>query len=597
MKQIRHIIILICITAILTPAAFAEKRALVIGNGAYKDFPALPTPVNDARAMASTLGDLGFSVIKKTDVTHQEMEQAVRDFGMRLRKGDIALFYFSGHGSELDGFNYLVPVKSGIISGYEVKFKAVPAEMVLGEMENSGTQVNIIILDACRNKPPKGGKKSLGQGLARMDAPVGTFIAYATAPGTVAWTGRDDKSIFTKHLVKAMKTPGLKIEDVIKKVRKSVVAETSGKKRPQVPWQSSCLMGDFYFAGSSGAVIVTPKKETSLTVRPDVSDAEVWINGKKMGTGSLRFAPLSPGDYRIKVTKDGYLPYQTSVKIGKGESLDVPAYLAKPEPPEPKPVRKQRTTDKLWTDPVTGMEFVRIPKGCFKMGSPSGEKDRDSDEVLHEVCVDGFWMGKYEVTNRQYRKYKSGHDSKDYEGNSLDGDKQPAVYVSWDDAKAFAKWLTGKSRHEFRLPTEAEWEYACRAGSRKARFWGDDPDDACRYANVADQTAKRKWSGWTIHNCDDGYAVTAPAGSFRSNSFGLYDMLGNVWEWCEDIYADDAYSKHRRNNPIYAVGGSGRVYRGGSWSSLPAGVRCAGRPGNSPAVRYSDLGFRLVRTP
>ncbi|MDT8423034.1 MAG: SUMF1/EgtB/PvdO family nonheme iron enzyme, partial [Desulfuromonadales bacterium] len=170
-----------------------------------------------------------------------------------------------------------------------------------------------------------------------------------------------------------------------------------------------------------------------------------------------------------------------------------------------------------WTESLTGMAFVRVPGGCFQMGSPSSEKDRDSNEgPVHEVCVDDFSMGKFEVTNAQYRKYKSGHTSKDYKGNSLNGDDQPAVYVSWEDATEYAKWLSRQTGKSFRLPTEAEWEYAARAGTRTARWWGESPDQACRNANVADQSAKRKWSNWTVHNCDDGYAVTAPVGRFAA---------------------------------------------------------------------------------
>lgn len=257
--------------------------------------------------------------------------------------------------------------------------------------------------------------------------------------------------------------------------------------------------------------------------------------------------------------------------------------------------------DEIWKDPVTGMEFVRVPGGCFEMGSPSGEAGRDRDEgPVHEVCVDGFWMGKTEVTNAQYRKFKSNYNSGDYKGYSLNGDDQPAVYVSWEEAKFFAKYLTGQGDggYYFRLPTEAEWEYACRAKTSTARFWGDDPDASCGYANAADLTAKRQWSYWETNECDDGYEVTAPVGSFRPNSFGLYDMLGNVFEWSEDIYNEDAYRHHKRDNPIYRGNGSQRVIRGGCWYSWKAGVRCAGRSDHPPAGRNRDyfLGFRLLRT-
>ncbi|MDF1580008.1 MAG: formylglycine-generating enzyme family protein [Desulfuromonadales bacterium] len=248
-----------------------------------------------------------------------------------------------------------------------------------------------------------------------------------------------------------------------------------------------------------------------------------------------------------------------------------------------------------WTESLTGMEFVRIPGGCFQMGSPANEKDRGSDEgPVHEVCVDGFSIGKFEVTNAQYRKYKSGHTSKDYGGNSLNGDDQPAIYVSWEDATEYAKWLSRQTGKSFRLPTEAEWEYAARAGTRTARWWGESPDQACRNANVADQSAKRKWSNWTVHNCDDGYAVTAPVGRFAANAFGLHDMLGNVWEWCQDWYDSGYYAKSPRQNPQGPSGGSDRVHRGGSWTSGARLVRASNRNGGAPGNRYNYLGFRLL---
>ena len=256
----------------------------------------------------------------------------------------------------------------------------------------------------------------------------------------------------------------------------------------------------------------------------------------------------------------------------------------------------------IWQEPVTGMAFVWVPGGCFEMGSPTGEAGRDPDEgPVHAVCVDGFWMGRTEVTNAQYRQFKTNHVINDHRGFSMNADDQPAVYMNWNDAKAFATWLSGqnKGQYRFRLPTEAEWEYACRAATRAARFWGDDADKACEYGNVADLAAKREWSYWEVNNCDDGYEVTAPVGRYKPNAFGLYDMLGNVFEWCEDIYNADAYRHHQRNNPKFTGSGSYRVIRGGCWYSWPAGVRCAGRSDHPPAGGHRDyfLGLRLVRSP
>ncbi|MBN2810046.1 MAG: formylglycine-generating enzyme family protein [Deltaproteobacteria bacterium] len=197
-----------------------------------------------------------------------------------------------------------------------------------------------------------------------------------------------------------------------------------------------------------------------------------------------------------------------------------------------------------FTETATGMEFVWVPGGSFQMGQTAPEtkilvkamgEDKFAKYCLselpcHQVRVDGFWMSKYEVTNGQYRCYKANHDSKAFRGHSLNDDKQPVVEVTFDDAAQYAAWLTKKSGMACRLPTEAEWEYACRAGTTTVCFWGDDSELACAYANVGDLSAKKEWPVWITHECDDGAVVTAPVGSFMPNAFGLYDMLGNVWE-------------------------------------------------------------------
>ena len=217
------------------------------------------------------------------------------------------------------------------------------------------------------------------------------------------------------------------------------------------------------------------------------------------------------------------------------------------------------------------------------------------EKPVHEVCVDGFSMGKYTVTNAQYRCFKPSHDSGDYDGHSLNGDTQPVVKVSWEDAVAYAKWLSAKSGRTYRLPTEAEWEYAARAGTTGRNYWGNGKDDACGYANVYDLSGKQAFNiDWEHHNCNDGYAVTAPVGRFRPNGFGLYDMMGNVWQWCQDWYGGDYYAGSPRNNPQGPSSGSYRVYRGGGWSFGPFYVRAASRSGSTPGLRDGLRGFRLV---
>jgi formylglycine-generating enzyme required for sulfatase activity len=250
--------------------------------------------------------------------------------------------------------------------------------------------------------------------------------------------------------------------------------------------------------------------------------------------------------------------------------------------------------ENTYTEPSTGMELVFVKGACYEMGDSVGDGD-PNERPAHEVCVSDFYMGKDEVTNAQFKKFSPQHSSGNYEGSNLDEDKQPVVNVSWEDAVAFAKWLSQKTGQTYRLPTEAEWEYAARAGTKTSRFWGNSPDEACEYANVADLTAKKRWPRWTTFQCDDKFSVAAPVGSFKSNGFGIYDMLGNVWEWIEDVYNSEAYTKLPKNNPVYQGSGEYRVMRGGGWSNGPMGIRSSHRVGLTPTFGHHALGFRLVK--
>ena len=183
-----------------------QRLALVIGNGAYKKAP-LRNPVNDAYDMAEALRKIGFEVIHKENASQWSMENAIRDFGKRLRKGGVGLFYFAGHGIQVKGINYLIPVDARIESESDVKYECVDAGRVLGKMEDAGNDLNIVVLDACRDNPFARGFRSSSSGLARMDAPKGSLIAYATAPGSIAADGIGRNGVYTKHLLDKMKIP------------------------------------------------------------------------------------------------------------------------------------------------------------------------------------------------------------------------------------------------------------------------------------------------------------------------------------------------------------------------------------------------------
>jgi formylglycine-generating enzyme required for sulfatase activity len=239
---------------------------------------------------------------------------------------------------------------------------------------------------------------------------------------------------------------------------------------------------------------------------------------------------------------------------------------------------------KIWKEPVTGMEFVWVPGGCYEMGCGNWTSDCFRDEKPeHEVCVDGFWMGKTEVTQGQWKKIMKDNPS---EFNK--GDNYPVEEVRYSEAEKFIKKLASSSKgaNEFRLPTEAEWEYAARSGGKPERYAG---------GSELDQVA------WYKGNSDRS---THPVATKKPNGLDLFDMNGNVNEWCADTYKAWAYKRHKQNNPLFREEGLTKVYRGGSWNSRQKEVRCSARSyevgieGHAQQAVYksNDLGFRLVRS-
>lgn len=234
------------------PRDSRKRVALVIGNSGYAAAP-LKNPVNDARAMAATLRRLGFEVEEHSNLGYMAFNDAVEIFGNKLKAGGIGLFYYAGHGMQVQGANYLIPIDARIRTENEVRYKAIDAGLVLAKMESAKSDVNIVILDACRDNPFSRSFRSTSQGLAQIDAPTGTIIAYATAPGKTASDGKGKNGTYTEALIQAMESPGLKVEEVFKRVRKLVLHKTNSL---QVPWESSSLVGDFRFSLSTAASTV-----------------------------------------------------------------------------------------------------------------------------------------------------------------------------------------------------------------------------------------------------------------------------------------------------------------------------------------------------
>lgn len=417
------------------PAAQAtpleQRVALVIGNGQYKHAPLL-NPVNDAQAIAKALSRSGFKVMLKENAGRTEMQIALREFGDALRKGGVGLFYFAGHGVQMKGRNFLIPVDADIQREDEVAYNSVDASQVLDKMEAANNRLNIVILDACRNNPFARSFRSGAAGLAQMDAPVGTFIAFATAPGSVASDGKGQNGLYTQHLLRAILRPGMKIEDVFKEVRAGVRRDSNGK---QVPWENTSLEGDFVFVAKKAAppaapAAVGPEKKIERIAAPSLKLGDSWtyqsidlLSGSVTGKNTMTLTAVTADTWRfgegyvtdkswnlLHETKDGKLvqkwtpkrpTYEFPMEIGKTW-----ASTAVRDAPD-------RVVEQAYTFKVIRQERVIVPAGVFDTlrveGSNKYKAKKKKDGSSGEgVGVHRYWYSpeaarvvayEYEETN------------------------------------------------------------------------------------------------------------------------------------------------------------------------------------------------------
>lgn len=314
-------------------AVAGDRLALVIGNSAYGKFGNLANSANDARLMAGTLEQAGFEVSLLTDARQDQMKRAIADFGRALRAAGpeaAGLFYFAGHGVQSRGQNFLIPITADLRDEADLDLLAVEANWVLRQMESAGNATNIVILDACRNNPFARSFRSAERGLARMSAPTGSFIAYATAPGDVAYDGEGRNSPYTTALARNMLTPNLAIEQLFKRVRVDVLRETG---ELQTPWDSSSLIGDFYFVSDgarppaqSTVPAVQYEQPQIAALPPQPQPAQPQAGRSKAGDS-----------VKLRITTDWSIPKFGCVDPGALGNLTVPLG------PGAEPVRTGRT--------------------------------------------------------------------------------------------------------------------------------------------------------------------------------------------------------------------------------------------------------------
>ena len=508
--------LVLCLASLLccSVSAFAanERVALIIGNANYSDVGTLTNPLADAEAVTRAFKSAGFDDVRHVDnLTADAMRQELKAFSARSEDSEIAVIYYAGHGVEVADQNYLVPVDAKLLRSTDIEFEAIPLSTLRTAVAGA-SKLRIVVLDACRNNP----FKLAGNGGTRA-----------------ASRGLGDIEPKSGEIVAYSAKEGTLAQD--------------GPAQANSPF---------------AAALVKNLARPGLEIR-------------------LLFGQVH--DDVLNATNNEQEPY-TYASLG-GEAI----YL---KPPVDAP---QVQGPQTFRDCPDCLEMVVVPAGQFVMGSADDEPDHEKDEgPQHDVTIPkAFAVGKFEITRAQYEEfvtatgYDVGNTCSQWTGTAFHptesstflspGLKQsgehPATCVSWRDAKAFAKWMSKRSGFTYRLLTEAEWEYAARAGS----------SDPFATGQILDATSVN------FNN-----TTTNPVGQHAANAFGLHDMQGNVWEWTEDCYAQN-YADAPVEGSAFVEPNCERTYRGGAWANSAKDLRFATRGTNDADKRVNIFGIRVAR--
>ncbi len=584
MKRLAVVFSMLFLVAALMAQTGDKRIALVIGNANYLNGGTLRNPANDADLMETTLKKLNFRVIKCTDADKAKMDEKIIEFSGLLSSYKIALFYYAGHGMQIDGVNYLIPTDAKNTSVMAVKMKSIKVSDIVEEMEKYTTNVNLVILDACRNNPFISESRGGVRGFKALSA-SGTLIAFAASEGETAADGEGQNGLYTEKLA-AQLEKAQRIEDVFINTRIEVAKVSKNQQEPQ-EW-SKLNVTNFYLK-------TQPKTITTTTTTESEEPEDIKIV-KKKAKGSVQITTEIAGTLYIDDTESG--------KIAQGDVLDFQLTIGahtleirgdenwtqaiKVEQSNPLELTVKTTKKKASTNTTTSTtttnnkakdqpffcNMVYVEGSTFTMGDTWGDGGQTDEKPTHQVTLSSYYIGKYEITQRQYNEIMGSNPSR-FSGC----DECPVENVNWYDAQEFISKLNARTGQTYRLPTEAEWEFAARGGKKSnGTKWAGS-------SNIFDV-------GW---NTDNSSSKTHSVGGKKPNELGIYDLTGNVWEWCQDWYG--TYSSGSQTNPQGATSGSDRVNRGGSWGINVAFCRVCARGSNTPAYRITDLGFRLVSVP
>ena len=338
------------LSAINIYAEQESRLALLIGNSNYQFSGKLNNPINDVRAIEKILKQLGFTVLKYEDCSQKTMKRAIDKFGRQLKTKDVGLFFYAGHGVQVDGYNYLLPINAKLENENDAEYDCVRAGRILAKMESAGSKTNIVILDACRANPFerawRRGEK--GSGLAFMNAPSGSLIAYSTAPGNTALDGRGKNSPYTRALLKHIDAPNITIIQMFQRVRAAVMKQSN---KQQIPWESTSLRGDFYFKEGRRLKVMNKENEKPNIIKTNETRLFVDTEPKTAMVRILNIKPkfhqgieLNPGHYHIEVSHNGYKTKKMWSKLNIDEQKSLYIQL---EPIEKQAYTQPKTKEKL----------------------------------------------------------------------------------------------------------------------------------------------------------------------------------------------------------------------------------------------------------